>query len=124
MLAHGMSTGALFLLVGVLYERRHTRMLADYGGIAKRLLSSHFFCLRSVGECWHASIVRLSWRFSSCGTFTGTAPLDVGLPFGWFEGSLKAHHALAILAATADSRSRLSALHGSKSAFRTLCSQS
>ena len=34
------------------------------------------------------------------GTFTGTAPLDVGLPFGWFEGSLKAHHALAILAAT------------------------
>ncbi len=34
MVNHGLSTGALFLLVGVLYERRHTRKLADYGGIA------------------------------------------------------------------------------------------
>jgi exodeoxyribonuclease V beta subunit len=33
MVNHGISTGALFLLVGVLYERRHTRMFADYGGI-------------------------------------------------------------------------------------------
>ncbi len=32
---HGISTGALFLLVGIIYERRHTRMLADFGGIAK-----------------------------------------------------------------------------------------
>ena len=31
---HGISTGALFLLVGVVYERRHTRLLADYGGLA------------------------------------------------------------------------------------------
>ena len=37
MIAHGVSTGALFLLVGVLYERRHTRILADYGGIARRV---------------------------------------------------------------------------------------
>jgi len=35
MLNHGLSTGALFLLVGVLYERRHTRMIAEYGGLAK-----------------------------------------------------------------------------------------
>jgi len=34
MLAHGLSTGALFLLVGVIYERRHTRQLADFGGLA------------------------------------------------------------------------------------------
>jgi NADH-quinone oxidoreductase subunit M len=34
MVNHGLSTGALFLLVGVIYERRHTRMIADYGGIA------------------------------------------------------------------------------------------
>jgi NADH-quinone oxidoreductase subunit M len=34
MVNHGLSTGALFLLVGVLYERRHTRLIADYGGIA------------------------------------------------------------------------------------------
>ncbi len=32
---HGISTGALFLLVGVIYERRHTRLISDYGGIAK-----------------------------------------------------------------------------------------
>ena len=34
MVNHGISTGALFLLVGMLYERRHTRLMADYGGIA------------------------------------------------------------------------------------------
>jgi len=37
MVNHGLSTGALFLLVGVIYERRHTRMLADYGGIARTM---------------------------------------------------------------------------------------
>jgi NADH-quinone oxidoreductase subunit M len=37
MLNHGVSTGALFLLVGVLYERRHTRMIAEYGGLAKSI---------------------------------------------------------------------------------------
>jgi NADH-quinone oxidoreductase subunit M len=31
---HGISTGALFLIVGVLYERRHTRMIADFGGLS------------------------------------------------------------------------------------------
>ncbi|MBI5743320.1 MAG: NADH-quinone oxidoreductase subunit M [Elusimicrobia bacterium] len=35
MVNHGLSTGALFLLVGVLYERRHTRITEDYGGLAK-----------------------------------------------------------------------------------------
>ena len=35
MVNHGISTGALFLLVGVLYERRHTRELSEFGGLAK-----------------------------------------------------------------------------------------
>ena len=35
MLNHGVSTGALFLLFGFIYERRHTRLMSDYGGIAK-----------------------------------------------------------------------------------------
>ncbi len=35
MVAHGVSTGALFILVGVVYDRRHTRDLADFGGLAK-----------------------------------------------------------------------------------------
>ena len=35
MLNHGLSTGALFLLVGIIYERTHTRQISDYGGVAK-----------------------------------------------------------------------------------------
>jgi NADH-quinone oxidoreductase subunit M len=37
MLNHGVSTGALFLLVGLLYERRHTRLISEYGGLAKQV---------------------------------------------------------------------------------------
>jgi NADH-quinone oxidoreductase subunit M len=33
MVNHGLSTGALFLMVGMLYERRHTRLIADFGGL-------------------------------------------------------------------------------------------
>ena len=33
-LNHGISTGALFLLVGVVYERRHTRLISEYGGLS------------------------------------------------------------------------------------------
>lgn len=35
MVAHGISTGALFMLVGFIYDRRHTRLIADFGGLAK-----------------------------------------------------------------------------------------
>jgi NADH-quinone oxidoreductase subunit M len=35
MLGHGLSTGALFLLVGIIYERRHTRMIDSFGGLAR-----------------------------------------------------------------------------------------
>ncbi|HMV44306.1 MAG TPA: NADH-quinone oxidoreductase subunit M, partial [Leptospiraceae bacterium] len=35
MINHGVSTGMLFLMIGMIYERTHTRMIADYGGIAK-----------------------------------------------------------------------------------------
>lgn len=35
MINHGISTGALFFLVGCIYERRHTRLLADFGGLAE-----------------------------------------------------------------------------------------
>jgi len=37
MLNHGVSTGALFLIVGFIYERRHTRLIADFGGLAKQM---------------------------------------------------------------------------------------
>ena len=37
MLNHGISTGALFLIVGFIYERRHTRQISDFGGLAKQM---------------------------------------------------------------------------------------
>jgi NADH-quinone oxidoreductase subunit M len=53
MVNHGLSTGALFLLVGMLYERYHTRKMNDYGGMAARLRLLGLFmvltCLSSVG---------------------------------------------------------------------------
>ncbi|MDI6803156.1 MAG: NADH-quinone oxidoreductase subunit M [Bacteroidota bacterium] len=35
MVNHGLSTGALFIIVGMLYDRRHTRLISEYGGISK-----------------------------------------------------------------------------------------
>ena len=53
MLNHGVSTAALFFLVGVLYDRRHTRLIADYGGLAARTPAFCFcflvFTLSSIG---------------------------------------------------------------------------
>ena len=43
MINHGISTGALFLLVGMLYERRHTRAFADFGGLARSVPVLSFF---------------------------------------------------------------------------------
>ncbi len=37
MINHGLSTGALFLIVGIVYERRHTRLIAEFGGLASRM---------------------------------------------------------------------------------------
>jgi NADH-quinone oxidoreductase subunit M len=50
---HGLSTGALFLAVGILYERRHTREISDFGGLAATLpwFAALFLiaCLSSLG---------------------------------------------------------------------------
>ncbi|MEX0912040.1 MAG: NADH-quinone oxidoreductase subunit M, partial [Gemmatimonadota bacterium] len=53
MISHGISTGALFLLLGMLYERRHTRVIEDFGGIGRvaPLLATAFVitALTSIG---------------------------------------------------------------------------
>jgi NADH-quinone oxidoreductase subunit M len=53
MINHGLSTGALFLLVGMLYDRYHTRQLDQYGGLGARLhllaCFTVFICLTSLG---------------------------------------------------------------------------
>ncbi|MFH1874753.1 MAG: NADH-quinone oxidoreductase subunit M [Pseudomonadota bacterium] len=51
MFNHGLSTGALFLLVGMLYERRGSRLIADFGGIARALpMLSVFFIVVSLSS--------------------------------------------------------------------------
>ena len=48
MINHGISTGALFLLVGMLYERRHSRLMEDYGGLATSVPILTTFMILSV----------------------------------------------------------------------------
>jgi NADH-quinone oxidoreductase subunit M len=46
MFSHGVSTGALFMLVGMLYERRHTRLISEFGGLATSVpVYSTFFLI-------------------------------------------------------------------------------
>ncbi|MFQ5949427.1 MAG: NuoM family protein, partial [Nitrospiria bacterium] len=47
MLNHGISTAGLFFIVGFLYERRHTRMISEYGGLAKQvpILAAFYFII-------------------------------------------------------------------------------
>jgi NADH-quinone oxidoreductase subunit M len=53
MINHGLSTGALFLVVGMIYERRHTRLISEYGGISRvmPMYAAFFmiFTLSSIG---------------------------------------------------------------------------
>ena len=51
MVGHGLTTGLLFLLVGVLYERRHTREMADYGGVATQVpITTTLFVIAVLGS--------------------------------------------------------------------------
>ncbi|MEX0727053.1 MAG: NADH-quinone oxidoreductase subunit M [Planctomycetaceae bacterium] len=53
MLNHGLSTGALFLLVGMIYDRYHTRQLTELGGLAQKIplisVAMIFICFASMG---------------------------------------------------------------------------
>ncbi|HSN69254.1 MAG TPA: NADH-quinone oxidoreductase subunit M, partial [Thermoanaerobaculia bacterium] len=51
MINHGISTGALFLLVGIVYERRHTRLISEYGGLAKQMpVYATFFLITALSS--------------------------------------------------------------------------
>lgn len=51
MLNHGLSTGALFLIVGMIYERRHTKKIAEFGGISKAMpVFAAFFMLATLSS--------------------------------------------------------------------------
>lgn len=89
MVNHGISTGALFALVGMLYERYHTREIADYGGLARRLPIMAFFMLL--------------FTFSSIGLpglngFTGEFMVLLGMfQRGWAEGPAALSHPLRVI---------------------------
>jgi NADH-quinone oxidoreductase subunit M len=97
---HGLSTGALFLLVGVIYDRRHTRDLSEFGGLAKVMPKyAMFFILVTmssiglpftngfVGEfliitgSFTADLLRIPYHVerSSGPSFVGLGPLYAGL---------------------------------------------
>ncbi|NNF00517.1 MAG: NADH-quinone oxidoreductase subunit M, partial [Pyrinomonadaceae bacterium] len=81
MLAHGVTTGALFLLVGFIYDRRHTRLITEYGGLSSIMpIYATFFVITTmasiglpflngfVGEflimigMWSSTILAGSWN--------------------------------------------------------------
>ncbi len=83
MLNHGVSTGALFLIVGMIYDRRHTRLIEEFGGLAKVMpVYSAFFMIVTL---------------SSIGL-----PLTNGFvgEFLILLGAFKAHMVLGIIAAS------------------------
>lgn len=51
MIGHGLSTGALFILVGMIYERRHTKMISEFGGLAKTMpIFALFFMIATLSS--------------------------------------------------------------------------
>ncbi|HQT92933.1 MAG TPA: NADH-quinone oxidoreductase subunit M, partial [Candidatus Kryptobacter bacterium] len=51
MVNHGLTTGALFLLVGMLYDKRHTRLISDFGGLARVVpVMATFFMIAMLGS--------------------------------------------------------------------------
>ncbi|WP_426174724.1 NADH-quinone oxidoreductase subunit M [Massilia sp. TWR1-2-2] len=52
MISHGFISGAMFLCIGVLYDRMHSRQIADYGGVVNRMPKfAAFFVLFSMANC-------------------------------------------------------------------------
>ena len=83
MINHGVTTGALFLCVGVLYDRTHSRQLSDYGGIAKLMpVFSTMFMIFSMS----------SLGLPGLNSFIGE--------FLVLLGTFRQHSALAVLATT------------------------
>ncbi len=77
MFAHGVSTGAMFLVIGFLYDRTHTRLIADYGGLHKPM--PRFVVMLSV-------FAMASFGLPGMGNFTGEFLVLLGTSF---DGMLK-----------------------------------
>jgi len=88
MLAHGLATGALFLLVGMIYERRHTRQISEFGGLARVMpVFAVFFMIATLGSIGLPTLAGFVGEFM--------------ILFGAFSSPLVAHSRLmAVLAAS------------------------
>ncbi|MBM4167447.1 MAG: NADH-quinone oxidoreductase subunit M [Ignavibacteria bacterium] len=87
MINHGLSTGCLFLLVGMIYDRRHTRLISEFGGIAKVMpIFATLFMLVTLSS---AGLPGLNG-------FVG----EFLILLGAFKSTLLANKAYAILSAT------------------------
>ena len=101
MLAHGVTTGALFLLVGFIYERRHTCLIAEYGGLSGVMpIYAAFFVITTmasiglpflngfVGEflimlgMWSSTILSGSWN-KIAAMFAGTGLIFAAVYLLW-----------------------------------------
>jgi len=89
MINHGLSTGALFLVVGMIYERYHTRRIDELGGLARRMpwlaFFLVFFALSSLGlpglNGFVGEILVLLGTFSSQTGHDGLPPGPLGPPY-------------------------------------------
>ncbi len=92
MLSHGLTTGGLFLGIGVLYERRHTRRLAEYGGIWKQMpVFSGLFLIVVMGSAGLPALSGFIGEFLTLfGTFISgdTMPQGYSLPMPRLLGAL------------------------------------
>jgi NADH-quinone oxidoreductase subunit M len=92
MLSHGLTTGGLFLGIGVLYERRHTRRLAEYGGIWKQMpIFSGLFLIIVMGSAGLPALSGFVGEFLTLfGTFIAgdTLPPGYSIPMPRLLGAL------------------------------------
>jgi NADH-quinone oxidoreductase subunit M len=75
-LAHGLSSAALFLLIGMIYDRRHTRAIDDYGGIARVMpLFAAFLMLATLSSIAVPGTFASSASSSSCSARSPRYPI-------------------------------------------------
>ncbi len=84
LIAHGLATGTLFFLVGMLYERKHTRLIADYGGVAGALpVLSGFFLMAALASLGLPGLANFVGEvLVILGTYRVEPALAVGAAFG------------------------------------------
>ena len=97
MLSHGLTTGGLFLGIGVLYERRHTRRLAEYGGLWKQM--PVFAALYLIVVMGSAGLPGLSGFIGEFLALFGTFNAADTFPSGW-DSYLPYPRLLAAIATT------------------------